>query len=352
MKAPILLILFNRPDLTVGLLDIVRMQSGRRIYIAADGPRPDNPQDEQLCSEVQKMALSFADGYDGECRLQLQKSNLGCGPGVKAAIDWFFENEEAGFILEDDCHPHVDFFRFQDEMLVRHQFNNDIFSVAGSSFLPLGLKPSAPIFLTKFTQIWGWGTWRRSWEKYQFQFKDEDFSPLEKVISLQFDSSAIAYYWKRELLNLQARKIPHTWDIQLQLCCWREGAKNIAPVGNLVTNRGFRGDATHTKEFSLRYEKPAEALSGGEIGFDLPEYCEALDILIFWTHTLGMNENRWKYLLLESDAEFTLRLKELSSLGDIYKMKQIIEWPKILDLIHITARFFWNKAPGFLKSRS
>jgi len=37
MNAPILLILFNRPDLTAGLLDIVRGQRGRKIYIAADG---------------------------------------------------------------------------------------------------------------------------------------------------------------------------------------------------------------------------------------------------------------------------------------------------------------------------
>lgn len=352
MKFPLLLILFNRPDLTAGLLDIVRGQRGRIIYIAADGPRPDNPQDAPLCAEVQEMARDFSEHYDGECRLQFQSANLGCGPGVKAALDWFFNNEEAGIILEDDCHPNSDFFRFQDEMLEMHKLNERIFSVAGSSFLPVGLKPPAPIFLTKFTQIWGWGTWRRSWEKYQFQFQDEDVSTLEKLISSQFDSSAIAFYWKRELLNLQTRKIPYTWDIQLQFCCWREGGKNIAPACNLVTNCGFRGDATHTKEFSPRYEKPPEAFSGGEIGFNLPDYCEALDLLLFWTHTMGMNESRWKYLLLESDVEFSLRLQELSSLGDIYKMKQMVEWPKIIDLIHITARFFWNKAPGFLKSRS
>lgn len=352
MTFPILLILFNRPDLTVGLLDIVREHRGRKIYIAADGPRLGNPQDGQLCEEVQEMARGFSRHYDGECRLQLQSSNLGCGRGVKAAIDWFFENEEAGIILEDDCHPNADFFRFQDEMLEKHQDNNDIFSVAGSSFLPSGLKLLTPIFLTKFTQIWGWGTWRRSWEKYQFQFNEDEILVYEQAIHSQFDSVAIAFYWKRELRNLHARIAPHTWDIQLQFCCWREGAKNIAPACNLVTNRGFRGDATHTKEFTLRYEKPAESWPRADIGFALPDYREELDLLLFWSHTMEMNESRWKYLLLESDAEFSLRLQELSSLGDIYKMKQMVEWPKIIDLIHITARFFWNKAPGFLKSRS
>lgn len=60
MNAPILLLLFNRPDLTAGLLDIVRGQRGRRIYIAADGPRPEKPQEEQLCSEVQEIVIKLS----------------------------------------------------------------------------------------------------------------------------------------------------------------------------------------------------------------------------------------------------------------------------------------------------
>lgn len=341
--------LFNRPDLTEGLMDIVRKQSGRRIYIAVDGPREGNQSDEAKCAQVHKMVDQFASTYDGDCSLQIQNRNLGCGPGVKAALDWFFANEELGIILEDDCHPCPDFFCFQDEMLQCHRDNEDIFSVAGSSFLPVGLVSPKSVFLTKFTQIWGWGTWRRSWQKYQFQFSNEELSNMEALIRARFSSDAIAFYWIRELRGLHARTIPHTWDIQLQFACWRSDTKNIAPTTNLVCNRGFRADATHTKDEQNRYVKETGnwPFFSGET--QLPLYQPDLDILLFWTHLMGMDENRWKYLLWEADPQLAKQLREISSLGDIYEMKRCLEWPTLADVVKLATRFVWNRTPRVLK---
>jgi hypothetical protein len=221
MRSPILLILFNRPDLTAGLLDIVRGHRGRIIYIAADGVRPERAEDESLCAEVQEMARDFSMHYDGECRLQFQSANLGCGPGVKAALDWFFENEESGIILEDDCHPHLDFFRFQDEMLERYRDDDSVFMVSGSSFLPRPLTIEAPFFFTKYTQIWGWGTWRRSWKKYEFLLAEEDRLDWMQVLDDACPEMAEKFYWMREFNKLCGKSVPHTWDYQLQFSAWK-----------------------------------------------------------------------------------------------------------------------------------
>jgi hypothetical protein len=351
VKSPVLLILFNRPDLTIELLRIIKSQTGRRLYIAADGPRDDIPNDISLCNTVVQLVKDFASSYDGECHLQLQQRNLGCGPGVKSALDWFFSHEEMGIILEDDCHPCNDFFHFQDTMLEIYMPNDDIFSVSGSSFLPAALRPAEDIFLTKFTQIWGWGTWRRSWLKYRFQFQNDEIPELENVINSQFSSNAIAFYWMREFRALLARNVPHTWDIQLQFACWRANAMNIAPANNLVTNCGFRLDATHTKEILPRYEKATGTWFASTIGSRLPPYCEELDVLLFWTHAMGMDENRWKYLLLESDFDLVSQLSILAE-SNFYEMKKTLEWPSFADICRIAIRFFWNKLPGFFKPMS
>jgi hypothetical protein len=71
VRPALLLILFNRPDLTFGLFDILRAQPERRIYIAADGPLLGNEEDKTLCSEVQALAQKFADQYDGEVLIQI-----------------------------------------------------------------------------------------------------------------------------------------------------------------------------------------------------------------------------------------------------------------------------------------
>jgi hypothetical protein len=338
MSSPILLILFNRPDLTVGLLDIVSGQRGRRIYIAADGPRLDKAEDEQLCSEVHKIARAFSENYDGECRLQLQTTNLGCGPGVKAAIDWFFENEESGIILEDDCHPGTDFFRFQDEMLEHYRDDNSVFLISGSSFLPPPLTINAPSFFTKYTQIWGWGTWRTSWEKYEFLLKEENRDSWTKIIESTCPDLAERFYWMREFNKLCGKPVPHTWDYQLQFSLWKVNGKCLWPTKNLVTNRGLRSDATHTLKPSdyLCQEACEFHLSLDECAID---QSAELDKLLFWFHFLEGDVNRFRYILFESDYSIQANLKEISALGDIYTCRRILADPMLGEVVDLAGKW-------------
>ena len=57
--------------------------------------------------------------------------NQGCKLGVSNAINWFFENEKEGIILEDDCIPHLDFFIFCQEMLAIYRNDERIWSITG-----------------------------------------------------------------------------------------------------------------------------------------------------------------------------------------------------------------------------
>ena len=54
--------------------------------------------------------LSSNVDWDCEVKTLFRDKNLGCKYAVSSAIDWFFENEEMGIILEDDCLPSQSFF--------------------------------------------------------------------------------------------------------------------------------------------------------------------------------------------------------------------------------------------------
>ena len=334
MRPALLLILFNRPDLTFELFDILRAQPERRIYIAADGPRPGNEEDKSLCSDVQALARKFADQYDGEVLLQIQSSNLGCGPGVKAAIDWFFENEEAGIILEDDCHPSQDFFRFQDKMLERYRDDDSVFMVSGSSFLPRPLTIEAPFFFTKYTQIWGWGTWRRSWKKYEFLLAEEDRLDWMQVLDDACPEIAERFYWMREFNKLCGKSVPHTWDYQLQFSAWKSKSKCIWPSTNLVTNRGLRPDATHTISSSDYLCQKAREI-GSNLDAQPASYNLELDKLLFWFHFLEGDVNRFRYILFESDESIQSNLREIAALGDIYTSRRIVADPMLGEVVEL-----------------
>jgi hypothetical protein len=330
MNSPILLILFNRPDLTEGLLDIVRGQNGRKIYISADGPRLNNTEDKQLCAEVQKMARDFADDYDGECRFQFQTANLGCALGVKTAIDWFFENEEEGMILEDDCHPSNDFFWVLDDMLERFRPNESIFMVSGTSFIPSGLSHSCDFFLSKYSQIWGWGTWRRVWKNYELLLDHEQQNELQHIIEQSCSDYPERFYWLAQLRRLYASPMPHTWDYQLQFMAWKNNQKSLISSQNLVLNKGFCKNVTHTIANNNSFLKSSyDKMLSRKIQCDL-SYNSNIDKNIFWFCILNGCVNRFRQIVNDSDFFFQLgtdySCEKNRNLEDIKILKTKIDW--------------------------
>src|SRR5262245_55441705 len=106
MTPPILLLVFNRPETTSRVFQAIRAVRPNKLYVAADGPRSDRAGEAERCVEVRRIATAV--DWPCEMRTLFREENLGCRRAVSGAITWFFEQEEAGIILEDDCLPHPD----------------------------------------------------------------------------------------------------------------------------------------------------------------------------------------------------------------------------------------------------
>ena len=76
IKAPILLLVFNRPTLTKRVFDCIRVYKPEKLYISADGPRFDVSGDLELCSNTREIFNQI----DWECELitNFSESNKGC----------------------------------------------------------------------------------------------------------------------------------------------------------------------------------------------------------------------------------------------------------------------------------
>lgn len=57
-----------------------------------------------------------------------------CFRFTKGAINWFFENEESGIILEDDSMPCTAFFDFSAKMLYKYRSNQKVWMIGGSNY--------------------------------------------------------------------------------------------------------------------------------------------------------------------------------------------------------------------------
>lgn len=241
----VLIIGFNRPDLLAGVIEQVRLVQSPRVYLAVDGARPDRDGEKERVLACQRLASALDWGC--EVRTLFREHNLGCGKGVSGAITWFFGHEARGIILEDDIHADPSFFHFASEMLDRYEEDDRVFAVTGTNFVPPDRMDSGdPYRFSRIPVVWGWATWRRSWERYEFSIAGwQGRLPLRRAWQAMGGRAGSYAFWSVNF-HMMSRHIVDTWDLQLVFASMADGAFTATPNVNLVENVGFRHDATHT----------------------------------------------------------------------------------------------------------
>ena len=244
LETPVLLIVFNRPDKARQSFAEIRKAQPKKLYLAGDGPR--HEEERARCEECRALAQQV--DWDCEVHTLFRDENVGCGRGPYESINWLFEHEETGIILEDDCLPHPSFFTFCDEVLARYRHDTRVMHVAGTYYL--GDWQNDPDYSYRFSQhgaTWGWATWRRAWQHYDYELKQ--FPELRQ--KGYFDNFFTLEKEKRYRLNLfqQTYDDPASvdwWDYQWDFARYSQNGLSIVPNVNLISNIGFGEDATHT----------------------------------------------------------------------------------------------------------
>lgn len=270
---PILLLSFNRLDTLKRVLQIIESVRPSKIYLANDGARenkiyPNGISEKEQVHSVRNFLIDSISHFDFPCEVKTRflDSNLGCKKAVSSAISWFFENEEQGIILEDDCLPTLSFFRFCDELLEKYKMQHNVFMISGWSALDFAqntsvetLSPKARLqedyYFSKYNHIWGWASWARAWSKYQLEFNESEIKTLHN-----FCSTKEKHYWYHIFKTYAQGKID-TWDYPWTYNIWKHNGLCIYPKNNMISNIGFnRVDAAHTTGDSKFVSMPSYEL--------------------------------------------------------------------------------------------
>jgi hypothetical protein len=287
---PILFLVFNRPAVTARVFESIRAQRPHRLFVAADGPRPERDGDAALCAETRRLATAV--DWPCEVTTLFRENNLGCGNAVSTAIGWFFSLVEEGIILEDDCLPHPDFFRFCATMLERYRNDGRVALVTGDHFIPASLACTHSHYFSKYAQIWGWATWRRTWETYDRHLTSLPVAGWDAIVRRLSPTMIEREYWLDVLRSLLAGNID-TWDYQLIFSLWKTGGLTVAPHRNLICNLGYGPDATHTSFDGTLAEQPTGPLSLA-LGDQPPVVADpALDEFTFFVRFLERFTQTW-----------------------------------------------------------
>ena len=239
---PILFIIFNRLETTTKVFKKIKEAAPARIYLASDGPRSNRSGEEKIVESVRKYVLNSVD-WTCEVKTFFRETNLGCGKAVSEAITWFFENEEMGIILEDDCVPSNSFFLYCKKLLLKYKDDSRIFHIAGQNPLTLTKSPYSYYF-ARIQHCWGWASWRRAWNQYNFDIEDNIYY-IKNVLNNIFKRTADIEYWLSVIEKMKSHRID-TWDYQWTYTIFKNNGFCINPTRNFVSNIGFNQDATHT----------------------------------------------------------------------------------------------------------
>jgi hypothetical protein len=242
----VLLIAFNRPATTLEVFNCIRRAQPKRLYIAADGPRLNNPDDWEKCESVR--AIKEKVDWDCVVKTKYSEKNLGCKNGVVSAINWFFDNEDEGIILEDDIIPDAGFFPYCSAMLDLYRNAKNAKAVLGFNLNGQGVTSDSHFTYEGFYP-WGWATWKRAWLEYN----SNDFD-LKKIKSLRGNRKSHKHLYDTIEFNLRLIKIGilDTWDYQFMYMMICRNGYSVAPYANLIKNIGV--DGAHSSANLLNFD--------------------------------------------------------------------------------------------------
>lgn len=239
-QSPVILIIYNRADLTEKVFSEIRKARPKQLYIIADGAISGISSNHAECTATRAVVK-----VDWECKVTYDYSdlNLGCQQRVHSGISKAFEQFDRAIILEDDCLPHPSFFTFCDAMLERYKNTDEVMHICGSNFVHPD-KFSHSYAFTQHPTPWGWATWKLAWQQIDLKMTDY-FSQIEAIESqLQISPKAFGKLAKR-LRKVQTGEIC-SWAYPWLGKILAKNGFSITPKKNLVSNIGFDERSTHT----------------------------------------------------------------------------------------------------------
>lgn len=248
---PILVLCFARLDTLRQTLESILSQPHGSIYVSCDGPLLTYQSE---CAEVRDYVQDLM--RMGVIQyLRISDINEGTLVGVSKGIDWFFEKEKIGIILEDDLVLEpclleaVEIFSncLSDESVVSIGLHNRVPEKYISNNNKVARRSS-------FVISCGWVTTQKAWNDRLTSFGDVNYFSLffKMTQSIGLSSSAYHLWFYLKQRKQEGRDIRKcNWDDLWQINCFMKNKSVAAFNRNLITNIGNGVGSTHTFGKSL-----------------------------------------------------------------------------------------------------
>lgn len=235
---------FNRPaHAELGLSRLAACADLDRVSIAIfqDGPRRDA--DLPGVEATRKVAEAWAARLGA--RLTSRDANQGLARSIVGAADACLREHGRVIVLEDDLVARPDFVTYMLAGLDACHDDHRVLQVCGyMAPIELDGPPDSPdaLFLP-LTSTWGWATWRRAWQLFDFQPPSLPDALDNPVLTHAFDLHGTYPYAAMLADRLAGRN--DSWGILWWWTVFLVGGYCLHPRKSLVWVGGMDGSGTH-----------------------------------------------------------------------------------------------------------
>jgi hypothetical protein len=262
---PIVFVIFNRPESAKRVFESIARYKPEKLLVVADGPRSGYYSDIEKVEAVRGILNDIS--WNCQIHRNFSPVNLGCRKRMITGLTWAFNIVEEAIILEDDCLPCDDFFKFCSWGLDEYRQDKRIGMISGSNLVDYSFNFQTRNLFSTLINIWGWATWKRTWEAYDPLMCIEDLEKLKTKFDSEGRPSWHKLYWVNILKNaLVSNSI---WDFQMQYVFFMNSFLSVVPTRNLIRNIGFDISATHTAGKTPEYVRKSSPTCSPGI-MDLP----------------------------------------------------------------------------------
>lgn len=161
-----------RPYCQKKQFEILKKARPSILFIQSDGGR--NEKEWELIRENRRI---FEEEIDWECTVHkiYADKNYGLYGMNEIACDYLWKHAECCIFLEDDHLPAVSFFYFCAEMLEKYADDLRICAICGMNHLHEYNRPTADYFFSHVGAIWGMAYWKRTYETFNLDYRDDNY---------------------------------------------------------------------------------------------------------------------------------------------------------------------------------
>lgn len=241
------LFVYKRPEQTKQVIDSIKSNHFKKIYIFQDGLKDEKDRDNwETVSEMIKK-ISFA-----ETEVHISEKNKGLANSIIDGMNYVFERHEVAVALEDDVVLSCAYKDIAETLFEKYAKNSRVMAICGG-----GIGTIVPedyeydIYFNYRMSSMAFGTWRDRWKgfKRDANMLKEIYSDPTKRQMLRNSGNDIEKMVFYSLTN----KID-TWATYWELYQISRLGYHVVPVDGYATDIGRKGGGTNSKTCTVRHD--------------------------------------------------------------------------------------------------